>query len=162
MHFKPKISLDTGEKAGSILYLNPNGGDDTTTTTTTPAAYNSASNSDRDDDNDCGNSNSNNNENGNASTVINTLAVTKTYIYYKENFLPRSSSACTITLRALSQTRVAWRHFFRPMIWENIELDSMLKDGTGAWYRKLAQGLIMKVRGISIEDAEVAKRVQRI
>ncbi|KAJ2923444.1 hypothetical protein H1R20_g13654, partial [Candolleomyces eurysporus] len=157
-YFEPPLPLDTGEKVDNILYPNPDS-EDTTTSTTAPAADTSTSDSDRDDDNDDGNSDFNDGGNGNPSTVA--PAVTETYVYNEQHFLPRSSFARTDAFRALSQTCVAWRDFFWPMIWEDVELGSALRDGMGAWYKKLAQGLIRKAKGI-IEDEEVAKRVQRI
>ncbi|RXW19550.1 hypothetical protein EST38_g6304 [Candolleomyces aberdarensis] len=164
-YFEPAVSLDAGEKALNVLY--PNAGEDTTTPTAAENGVNNDDDRNNDNDNASSNGNSesdsddNGNGNGNASNVNDTPVITYTYYYNEQRFLPGSAFSRTDALRALSQTCVAWRNFFWPMIWENVDLGSALRDGRGAWYRKLADGLIRKGRGI-IGDAEVAKWVRRI
>ncbi|KAJ2919464.1 hypothetical protein MD484_g962, partial [Candolleomyces efflorescens] len=152
-YFEPAVSMDSGEKAVNVVY--PNGGEDTTTTADNNVVDGGSANS------DSGSNGDGSGSAGNADAGAETPVLTYTYYYNEQRFLPGSAFSRTDSLRALSQTCVAWRNFFWPMIWENVELGSALRDGRGAWYRKLADGLIRKGKGI-IADAEVAKRVKRI
>lgn len=186
-YFEPVVSMDKGEKA--MNNLDPQYDDTTTTPANGTAdaenndddaeahAEENANNDHNNDQNNNDESNiladifgdsdeegDNSNDNGiNDVTDTNNTPFFQpyTYVYNELRFLPGKAFERTDVLRALSQTCVAWRNFFWPMAWENVELGSALRNGRGAWYRKLADGFIRKARGI-IGDEEVAKRVKRI
>ena len=61
-------------------------------------------------------------------------------------------------LRAMSQTCSSWRAFFRPLLWENVEMAGT-RQGNGQWFTQCANTLFEKCSEI-VEVEEVAKYVR--
>lgn len=61
-------------------------------------------------------------------------------------------------LRAMSQTCRAWRAFFRPLLWENVEMAGT-RQGGGQWFKQCADTLLTKCNELA-ETPEVAKYVK--
>ncbi|KAF6752774.1 hypothetical protein DFP72DRAFT_814903 [Ephemerocybe angulata] len=53
------------------------------------------------------------------------------------------------SLRAMSQTCKAWREFFWPILWENVELGAARGTGSGPWYKRVSKVLIDKCEGLA-------------
>lgn len=49
----------------------------------------------------------------------------------------------------MSQTCKAWREFFWPILWENVELGAARGTGSGPWYKRVSKVLIDKCEGLA-------------